>query len=280
MIDPKQVCLFIPPNLRKFKLHLFEDIGKKIIACGGSIIRHDYEKIKTLPDEVIPIVGVSPQFRQNFAEWKLRGRNFIFWDRGYLRRVFATWMPTGHELGVPGGYYRWTLNDYQMQVINAVPDDRLKALKLHEVNTSVGVSQAYPWPWHWGKHILVADTGFDYWDVFADRNWVSRTVTELRKYTTREIIVRDKESRVPLDDQLREAHALVTHGSIAAVEAVMMGCPVFVDPMSAAALVGETDFSKIESPLYPDRTQWVHALAYQQWNEKELVDGTLWKQLS
>lgn len=271
MIDPGKVCLFIPPNLRKFKLKLFEGIGVKITAVGGSTIRGDYNEVINLPDDIIPIVGVSPEFRQQFADWRQRGRNFIYWDRGYLRRVFATWLPNGNDLGVPGGYYRWHVNCFQMQTIGNVPDDRWRALKLDQ---AIG-------PWNKsGRHIVVADTGFDYWDVFADRQWVARTVAELRRYTDRKIIVRDKETNVPLDQHLAGAHALVAHGSIAAVEAVVMGCPVFVDKLSAAALVGETDFSKIETPVYPEREKWLHSLAYHQWNEFELVDGTLWRQLT
>jgi hypothetical protein len=79
-----------------------------------------------------------------------------------------------------------------------------------------------------------------------------------------------------LQADLEGAHALVTHGSIAAVEAVILGCPVFVHPDSAAALVGRTDLKMIEHPLMPDRTKWLHSLAYSQFNERELVDGTLW----
>ena len=76
------------------------------------------------------------------------------------------------------------------------------------------------------------------------------------------------------------AHCLVTHGSNAAVEAAIMGCPVFVHPDSAAALVGRTDLADIERPIYPGRQAWVNALAYSQFNERELVDGTLWRLLS
>jgi hypothetical protein len=70
---------------------------------------------------------------------------------------------------------------------------------------------------------------------------------------------------------------LVTHGSNAAVEAVIMGCPVIVDRSSAAALVGLTDLAEVERPLYPERQPWVNALAYAQFDERELVDGTLWR---
>jgi hypothetical protein len=271
-IDPKNVALFIPPGLKKFKLKLFEDIGQKIIAAGGRTVRHDYAAVAKLPDEMIPIVGVSPQFRSLLLEeWPARNRPFIFWDRGYLRRVFATWLPTGAQLGVPGGYYRWTLNAFQMKEIKDVPADRWRNLRLDD--------QVRPWNRN-GRHILVAAAGgTDYDDVFSDRGWTIRTVAHLGTLTDRPIIVRDKESKVPLWDQLRGAHALVTHGSIAAIEAVVMGCPVFVHPFSAARLVGQTDVTLIDNPVYPDRERWLWSLAYSQWSEVELCDGTLWRQI-
>lgn len=272
MVDPRNVALFIPPGLKKFKLKLFEGIGQKIIAAGGAVVRDDYDAVGRLPDDVIPIIGCTPQFRKLvLEEWPARGRQFIFWDRGYLRRVFATWLPTGAQLGVPGGFYRWTLNAFQMKEIRNVPADRWKALKLDD--------QIKPWNKN-GRHLLVAAAGgTDYDDLFSDRGWTVRTVAQLKSFTDRPIIVRDKESKTPLWEQLKDAHALVTHGSIAAIEAVVMGCPVFVHEFSAARLVGQTDITLIENPVYPVREQWLRSLAYSQWNEAELVDGTLWRQI-
>ena len=264
-VDPARLAIFIPPGLKKFKLDLFERIGQRIIAAGGITLRHDYSLVESLSDDMIPIIGCTPQFRKLvLEEWPRRGRQFIYWDRGYLRRVFATWLPRGDH----GGYYRWTLNNFQMQEIRDVPDDRWKALGIQD--------QVRPWNKS-GKHIVVAHTGHDYWDLFADREWSFRVAEELRKYTDRDIIVRDKESKVPLYDDLKDAHALVTHGSIAAVEAVVMGCPVFVHPFSTARLVGLTDMSLIETPVYPERFGWLHSLSYCQYNEAELIDGTLFR---
>lgn len=270
MIDAAKVCLFIPPGLKKFKLKLFEGIGKTIESCGGSIIHHDFAAVDLLPDDIIPVVGCQPELRSTIEKWKARGRTWVYWDRGYLRRVFATWLPNGHDLGVPGGYYRWTVNNFQMQTIRDVPGDRWAFLKLK--------NSVKPWQRD-GKHIVVADTGPEYWDLHADRKWSERVSNELRKITKRPVVMRDKETRKPLYEQLQGAHALVTHGSIAAVESVVMGCPVFVHKDSAASLVGETDFSKIETPVYPERQAWLNSLAYCQFNEQELVDGTLWKLL-
>lgn len=275
MIDPAKVCLFIPAGLKKFKLALFERIGLKIRAHGGSIIRGDYLAIGKLPDDVIPIIGCTPPFRPMVERWKETGRNWIYWDRGYFRRVFATWLPRGAD----GGYYRWHLNCFQMQTIENVPADRWNALV---PGNRVDARELVLHPWYMtGDYIVVADAGgTDYADLHCDRDWTKRICLELKQYTKRDIIVRDKESRLDLSVQLKNAHALVTHGSIAAVEAVVMGCPVFVNPISAAALVGQTDFSKIEEPIYPDRMKWLYSLAYNQFNESELVDGTLWRFLS
>jgi hypothetical protein len=266
MIDRNKVALFIPRGLKKFKLKLFESIGEKI----GKVVRDEPRNLDDLPREIIPIVGCTPALRPYYEKWKATGRDFIYWDRGYLRRVFATWLPRGSDMGIAGGYYRWHLNSFQMQEVRDVPDDRWKFLKL---DNSIN-------PWNKsGSHIVVADTLPDYWNLFCDENWCKRTVEELKQYTSRKIVIRDKESKRPLYEELKNAHCLVAHGSIAAVESVIMGCPVFVSGISAAKFMGQTDFSKIETPVYPDRQKWLHALAYSQFNEKELVDGTLWKLL-
>lgn len=262
MIDPSKTCLFVPPELKKFKLDLFERIGRKIEALGGKMIRANYAALDALPDEIIPIVGCSPELRPLIERWRARGRSRIQWDRGYARRVFATWLPRGEN----GGYYRWHVNAFQMQRIRDVPGDRWEMLKTPLQQWRKG-----------GRHIVVALPTPTYVRSHGIENWLDETRAALALATDRPLVLRDKESKRPLQDDLAGAHCLVAHGSIAAVEAAICGCPVFVHPDSAAALVGLTDLAKIESPIYPDRDAWARSLAYCQFNEKELVDGTLWK---
>lgn len=258
MIDKSKACLFIPPGLQDFKQRLFDRIAAKV----GRAIRHDYEVLQRLPDNVLPIVGCSQPLRPIIAQWRSTGRQWAYWDRGYARRVFATWLPRGEN----GGYYRWHVGSFQMQRIRDVPGDRWQALKI----------EVKPWA-KGGRHIVVAQPPQTYATFHSVPDWTHQTVARLAKLTDRPLVVRDKESKRPLWDDLAGAHCLVTHGSIAAVEAVVMGCPVFVHPDSAAALVGKTDLTEIESPIYPDREPWLHSLAYCQFNEAELVDGTLWR---
>jgi hypothetical protein len=266
-IDPAKVALFIPPGLRKFKLKLFERIGALISIQAGRVIR-DERQLGQLPDHIIPIVGCTPTLRPLYQDWITRKRTFIYWDRGYLRRVFATWLPRGIE----GGYYRWHINAFQMTEVRDVPDDRWRALDLGK--------EVRPWK-KGGRTIVIADTLPDYWDVRGlPRDWSQRMAGQLKTRTNRPIIVRHKESGMSLQEQLKDAYCLVAHGSIAAVEAVVMGCPVFVDKESAAALVGKVGFDDIENPVYPDRYKWLCSLAYNQWNEAELCNGTLFRMLS
>ena len=265
-IDPAKVCLFIPNGLRKFKLDLFNRIGRKIEEKGGRVVRHDAGALDRLPADTIPIVGCQPESTDLIIKWRATKRPWIYWDRGYFRRWFATGTPRPPK--IEDSYYRWHLNGFQMRSAAQVPDDRWKGLGLT------------PKPWRKdGRHIVVAAPSKTYARFHRIEGWLEQTLDTLARITGRQLVIRHKEqvlTREILKD-LDNAHCLVTHGSIAAVEAVFYGCPVFVHPDSAAACVGLTDLKKIEAPVYPDREAWLRSLAYSQFNEHELVDGTLWR---
>lgn len=266
MIRPRNVCLFIPDNLKRFKLKLFERVGQHIAMNGGRVIYHDPEKMDALPPEIVPIVGCHPELRDQIDAWMLSGREFIYWDRGYAKRIFATWL----KRPISGsGYYRWTRNAFQMRTIRPVPKDRWIDLDIPTAPWSEG-----------GKHIVIAKPSATYDAFHRTHDWLDKTVEELERHTDRPLVIREKLSEVPLHEEIKGAHALITHQSNAAVEAVIMGCPVFVDEGSAAALVGQTDLGKIETPIYPDRKPWLWSLAYSQNSEDELVNGALWRHLA
>lgn len=271
MIDASRLAFWVPPELKTFKRKLFDRIAHGIAQHHGKIYYEDYKQLARLSKEQVPVVGCSPYIRPLIDEWVAEGRTWIYWDRGYFRRVFATDL----KRGANGGYYRWHINEYQMSKLRPVNSLRWKMMD-QDV-------------WNWqkdGKHIVVAAPSDTYMKFHAIQGWVEKTVAALKQYTDRPLVIRDKEMQAsgkrPLHIDLKHAHCLVTHGSNAAVEAVIMGCPVFVEPApgaSAAALVGLTDLSKIETPIYPDRTPWLHSLAHCQFNEGELVNGKLWRSI-
>lgn len=265
MITPADCVFYIPSGLKTFKLDLFERIARHIGSLGGRSVRRDDQLYAAAATGKVPIVGCSPELTGMIAEWKRQARPYIYWDRGYCRRIFATWLPRGDA----GGYYRWHVGSYQMLKLRSdAREDRWKSLK----------TPVTPWKKD-GRHVVVARPSKTYMRFHRIEGWLDKVVYELSLVTDRQLVVRDKESKRPLAADLEGAHCLVTHGSNAAVEAAIMGCPVFVDPSSAAALVGLTNLSMVEKPIYPEREPWLHSLAYCQYNERELVDGTLWRLL-
>lgn len=268
MIDPGKVCLFVPAGLKKFKLDLFERIGRHIKSSGGLVAYHDAALLAELPNEIVPIIGCQPETTDLIAEWRKAGRTFVYWDRGYCDRIFATNLPTGDS----GGMYRWHVNSFQMTGVRDVPDDRWRSTKASKC--------VQPWMKN-GRHIVIAAPTRTYARFHRCEGWIADTIDALARVTDRQFVIRDKEQyrRRPIQRDLDGAHCLVTHASNAAVESVILGCPVFVHRDSAAALVGQSDLRKIETPVYPERQAWLNSLAYCQFNERELVDGTLFRML-
>ncbi len=265
MMDPANTVFFIPAHLKTFKLNLFNRVAETIVRAGGRIVRGNFEELGEIARTHVPIVGCTPELRGLIDQWTTEKKDWCYWDRGYARRVFATWLPRGAD----GGYYRWHLNSFQLQRISEVPGDRWQSLTTPET----------PWRKN-GRHVVIAAPSDTYMRFHQIAGWTDRTLDALSRVTDRPLVIRGKETKRPLQDDLQNAHCLVTHGSIAAVESVILGTPVFVDKSSAAALVGKTDLEEIERPSYPDRASWLRSLAYSQFSERELVDGTLWRLLS
>lgn len=270
MIEPTRVSFYTPTGLSKPKSELFGRVARHIQSKGGSIIPTGNVDVLRLHANrgQIPIVGCMPETRPLIDEWRAANRPWIYWDRGYARRIYATWLPRAEK---DTGYYRWHFGGFQLQKMRDVPDDRWKALRI----------PAEPWrESDKDSHIVIAAPTRTYARFHHCESWIADTIDALSRVTSRQLVIRDKESKRDLRKDLEGAHALVTHGSIAAVEAVVMGYPVFVDKTSAAALIGHTDLRQIEQPRLPDRTAWLSSLAYSQFDERELVDGTLWRLLA
>ena len=198
---------------------------------------------------------------------------FYYMDSGYFGNYKSPKNPSGKKLWV-----RIVKNGLQHSTVRDVPDDRWKkffdyTLKQQTFN---------------GKHILLvlpSEKPCKFYDMDLEQ-WIKQTINEIKKYTDRPIVVRSKpmkrEDRLKntIFDDLKNAHAMVTLQSIAAIEAVMNGVPAFTLAPTAADPVCEKDLSKLESPDLIHKSKlykWVHHLAYGQFNVHELKNGTAWR---
>ena len=132
-----------------------------------------------------------------------------------------------------------------------------------------------------GEHIVVCPPSETIMTFYECNNWLEQTLKTLKANTDRPLIVRTKpnygDTSKPLNVDLKNAHALVTHCSNAAVEAVLEGIPVFVSNHSVCKYVASTDLTSIETPNCEDRTQWLNYLSYAQFSLDELQDHEYFK---
>ena len=257
----KRIRVYRPSWFEGAKWNIVTQMGQ----CAGGVIDTP-DALAKLPDDDIPLVCCAAELGPLVREWKARGRQFMYWDRGDVRRLGGLF----HPLDQTDGYYRLHLNAFQMNRIRDVSSARWDALNL----------RLSPWRGA-GRKIIVATTNSQYWSFHSvsggEQAWLEQTLEILRRSTKHRIVVRSKSDRTLLTHMLASAHCLVTHGSNAAVEAIILGCPVIVDPISAAALVGLTDPAQVENVIRPDRIAWCHSLAHSQFTRQEMTDGSAFR---
>jgi hypothetical protein len=189
------------------------------------------------------------------------GRPFWHIDNGF-------WMPAR---GTEKGYYRVSYRGIA-PVLLRDPDRRRVVAKQPTFRA-----------WRTdGRHVLFAHPGLYHGRcVGLDMaQWIAQTRLRLKASTDRPIIEREKECIRPLHVDLHQCWALVTHSSNVAIHALAAGIPVFVEPGSAAAPVGNLSLDDLENPQMPCLDAWWSSLQCQQFTLAEMRDGTAYRLLS
>lgn len=83
-LDPKAVVFFKPNGLRPFKSNLFDRVGGFIEKRGGRMVRGDVSVMEKIAPDQVPIVGCMPELTNLIHGWRKSGREWAYWDRGYL----------------------------------------------------------------------------------------------------------------------------------------------------------------------------------------------------
>lgn len=138
-------------------------------------------------------------------------------------------------------------------------------------------------PWRKkGEHVLVCPQTHEFLTTVAQQpNWLQESIAQVKQFTGRKIVVRDKKTRGTLQHDLKGAWIMVCHSSAAAVEALAAGIPVIVCDPRAACATFSTSFNEIESPYMPDgRLEFMGRLADSQWTLDELRKGEAWREFS
>ncbi len=229
-------------------------------GCGGSKT-NILTDLQPGPFSAFCTPATWPLLRQAQQE----GRDWYYGDHAYVRR---------------GKYYRVEKNKYQYQPTST----DLREARPHRLNQLCG---RFPDP-EWratGSSIIICPQSEWYMRQFGidAHQWTLSIVNELRAYTDRPVVIRWKSHAPhrPIGSDLHDAWALITFASAAAVDALLVGVPVFVmAPWSTCAPMGLSDLSRIESPAMPaHRLPFLWSLAEHQWSLSEIAAGAAWKSL-
>ena len=232
-----------------------------VMGCGGQITYWD----KTA-ENMTPVVVRGVTKRKVMEACRARGRDFYYIDTGYFGNTAKGKL-----------YHRITRNDVQYfgPVVDR-PSDRLAL-------TGIGFRKFRP-----GTNILLAPPSqklLMMYDIDLE-TWLNTTIEEIKNHTDRPIVIRKKQSRTVrmTEDTMemalaQDVHCLVTFSSIAAGEALLLGKPAITLGPNAAAPLCSQSISEIENPKIPTLDEvkaWAANLAYNQFTEAEMRNGTAW----
>lgn len=228
--------------------------------------------------DVAVMVGVKSRELYR-AHWNA-GIHTIMLDKGYVR----------HSSGGPvkvWQYWRAAVDAHHPtgRLLTPMPFDRIERLNIPIV----------PWRKN-GQHILFAGSSAKYHDFYGLRDptsYAQKIFRQLKALSGRDIIYRPKPSwsdaitiegsrfarEGQIETWLENAHVLVTHGSNACFEAVVLGVPCIILGDAVAKPISSTSLEDVESPLMVSpshRWQWLANLAYCQWTLPEFASGEAW----
>lgn len=270
---------FVAAKDRNWELAEAVQAGARV--HGDEVVIADQREVVTLPEgfDAGACLGVKRAAKRLLAAHVEAGRHFALFDKGYMRR--ESFVRVSIDAWQPLAYFQ-----------RARPSDRFDRLGIRLQ------------PRKRGRHIVFAGSSQKYANFhgLGDATaYAEGVIATVRERTDRPIVYRPKPSwaanhadecapiegtiyagpEKPLAHWLEGAHALVTHGSNAALDALAAGVPVIVLGESIARPMSAS-MEQIEEPYFPgdaERLQFFSDAAYAQWTLEELRSGEAWADL-
>jgi len=229
--------------------------------------------------------GRMAEYKKIWDRYRSQGKPVVVLEVGGLRRNKS------FKIGING-------INRDADFANQEVDDKRWPLFGHELR-----------PWNpTGELIVICgqhDTSEQWKGLPRMSAWIKNQITEIRKYTSRPILVRphprnqisfnendftNVKVRLPKKDfrtyddtdfkaTLERTWAVINHSSNPAMEAVIRGIPVFVSESSLCYEVGNSSLTDINTPAMPARLNWAHRLSYTEWFEDEIQNGLPWMRI-
>jgi hypothetical protein len=228
-----------------------------------------------------PLVVRGVTSKSEIVECQKNNRDFYYIDTGYVGNFPSPGNTSGKKI-----WHRIVKNDLQHFTSWDVPDDRWNKLITQDPRLSWN-----GWKSHNQKILLVLPNpkACRYYDIDCDQ-WIAETTEKIKTYSNLPIEVRVKGARSERNHGYSiysafdtGVYATVSFNSIASLESVLYGIPAFISVPCAASPLASTDLSMLKNPYKPTLetiTKQCKTLAYGQFREEEILNGTAWKILN
>lgn len=271
------VAVYYAPSTNRSKI-IAQAMSKGIARCGDKVKHVDSRSFdgKIIADVAV-FYGLSDGLDQVFKAYKEKS-TAVYIDLGYWKRRITGKYDGYHKIAVnsrhPTAYFQICQHD----------DKRFQQMDI----------EIKPWQAA-GEHILLAGmSGKAAWaEGFKPEAWERQAARQLRLATSRKILYRPKpnwsgatiipgtfyQRNVELKDNLANCHAVVTHHSNIAVDAILAGIPAFSE-QGVASVMSCKEISSIDMPtMSMNREQWAADIAWCQFTMAEMETGLPWAHL-
>ena len=221
------------------------------------------------PNGIPTMWGLAVGNYQKAVNLKNNNQPWLFCDMPYWGR----WNPLKQAVDPCAEYYwRICFGDIHVtQIRKNLSHERIKHIEIK------------PWRKKQGDYILLAPSSITVNSYIGQRDWEQQTVSWLSSQTDMPIKIRHKPRKngksgpayadVPLAEDLKNAHCVVTSCSMVSVDAIIEGIPVYCHPRCPANPVSQS-IDKFGEPNYSnDRQDWLATLSWHQYTQKEIENG-------
>lgn len=270
------VSVYYAPGNRRSRL-IAEAAYAGLRRAGYRAVMRESTKYDGIVSDFAVFYGLAAGLHKVFNDYKTHA-TAVYIDLGYWHRRIRDRYDGYHKISVnsrhPTAYFQNKKHEM----------GRFKRLNL----------EIKPWVKE-GRDILIA--GMSAKAAAAEGlipfHWEQNAYKAIRGTTRRPVIYRPKpnctrarplhgagfDKKTPLNAVLSNCHAIATHHSNVAVDALLRGVPAFCEE-GVALPMSLTDLSLIEDPYYPDnRAQWAADIAWTQFTPAEMAIGLPWRHL-
>lgn len=272
------VVVYFHDSNRRSKI-IAEAMYRGIQKLGDDRITLKDSRCYTHPNtDVAVFYGWGGGLRRTFDEYKAAGLKAVYIDLGFWGRRKRT----KHD-----GYHKIVVNSRH-------PTEYFQNVKhSHGRFKHFGID-IKPWQ-QGGNKILLAGMSEKAAKAegFRPEQWEKAAVDVVFRSTNKTIHYRPKpnwsratrirgtvhQGDLPLQAAFKDCHAVMTHHSNIAVDAILAGIPTFCES-GVASVMSLQDLSKIDEPWYPEeREQWAADIAWTQFSVEEMATGFPWRHL-